>query len=116
MMRLRNVLLLLAATVLSGGSVCAADATPPAPQATANASSELQNLKGQFKARRDALLADRQALLNQLKTATAEQRKAILEKMEAQRKDLFEAQRALGRQIRDEMRRLRQSPAGTGTR
>lgn len=55
--------------------------------------------------------------MNQLKNATAEQRKAILEKVQAQEKDLLDQQRALGRQIRDEMRKLRQTaPAGPGRR
>ncbi len=67
----------------------------------------------QFNAKRDAMIADRQAMLDQLKNATAEQQKAILATMQAQQKDLLEAQRALGRQIRDELRKLRQSqPAG----
>lgn len=63
----------------------------------------------QFNAKRDAMMAERQALLNQLKGATEDQRKAILEKMQAQMKDLLEAQRALGKQTRDEIRKLRQS-------
>jgi 4-aminobutyrate aminotransferase-like enzyme len=52
-------------------------------------------------------------MLDQLKTANAEQQKAILATMQAQQKDLLEAQRALGRQIRDELRKIRQSqPTG----
>jgi transcription initiation factor IIE alpha subunit len=47
--------------------------------------------------------------VNQLKAAaTADQRKAILDKMQAQEKELVDAQRALGKQLRDELRKLRQ--------
>ncbi len=61
----------------------------------------------------DAMIADRAVKLDQLKNATAEQKKAILEQMQAQQKDLLEAQKALGRQIRDELRKLQQSqPTG----
>jgi 4-aminobutyrate aminotransferase-like enzyme len=55
-------------------------------------------------------------LLDQLKNATAEQKKAILDQMQAQQKDLLDAQRALGRQIRDELRKLRQSQPAGGNR
>lgn len=94
-----------------------ADAKPNLPNAAITAlanGSDIQKLIQQFNLRRDSLLSDRQALLNQLKSATAEQRKEILQKMEAQQKDLLEAQRALGKQIRDDMRKLRQSATGPG--
>jgi hypothetical protein len=50
------------------------------------------------------MLAERQALLNQLKTASDEHRKAILEKM----KELSETQRELSKQLRDDLRKQRQ--------
>lgn len=81
----------------------------PSKSELASGSADLQRLMSQFNARRDALIADRDALVAQLKEATAEQRKAILEKMQAQQKLALEEQRALGRQIRDEMRKLRES-------
>ena len=108
--------LAMLATVV-GASAAEKNTKPtPAPQAAATVDkSDLQKLIEQFKSRRDALLANRDALLNQLKNATTEQRQAILEKMQDQQKQLMDAQRALGRQLRDEMRKLRQStPAGPG--
>ena len=86
--------------------VRAADA--PAKTA-APAPAEVQKAMDQFSAKRDAMIKEHQALFEQLKSATAEQRKAILDQMQAQQKDLLEAQRALGRQIRDDLRKLRQS-------
>lgn len=114
----KSILILLAMTFAVATGVRAADATKPKPSkpdmATAVNSSDLQKLIQQFATRRDSMLADRQALLNQLRNATAEQRKAILEKMESQQKELLEAQRALGKQIRDDMRKLRMSLPGPG--
>lgn len=109
----KTVFLVAAFTAATVGAVAADTPKPVAPKAEA-ASTDLQQLIAQFKSRRDALLADRQALLNQLKSATAAQREAILEKMQAQQKELLQEQRALGRQIRDEMRKLRQSSSPVG--
>jgi len=105
----------VAACVAAGG-LFAADAgtpaRPAAPAAAADGKPDLQQLIHQFSARRDTLMANREALLNQLKTATAEQKKAILAKMAAEQKDLIDSQRAMAKQIRDEMRKLRlQTPA-----
>lgn len=112
-MRLPSRTLILAVAILATAvGVRAADAGKPEVVAAAS-SSDLQKLIDQFKARRDTLLADRQALIDQLKNATAEQRKQILDKMQAQQKDLIDAQRALGKQIRDEMRKLRESTPGS---
>lgn len=119
MLILRRVLLISAVVIATGGGVRAAEAPvkPEKPQiGTRMSASDLQKLIQQFNSRRDTLLASRQALLNQLKTATTEQRKEILQKMEAQQKDLLDAQRALGKQIRDDMRKLRQSLPGPGRR
>jgi hypothetical protein len=76
---------------------------------------DVQKVMDQFSAQRDAMIADHQKLIDQLKTATAEQRAAIMAQMHEQQKGLLEAQRVLGKQIRDDLRRLRQSqPAGGG--
>ncbi len=105
----------LAAGAYAGDAAAPAKPTKQTPPVVGNA--DLQKLIDQFSARRDTILAEREALLNQLKTATAEQKKAILDKMQAQQKDLIDAQRALGRQIRDEMRQLKQTlPSGPGHR
>ena len=109
-----KTLLLAVALFATSSGMHAADAAKDA-KPTSNA--DMQKLVEQFTARRDALLANREALMTQLKNATAEQRKAILEKMQSQQKDLVEAQRALGRQLRDEMRKLREAtPANPGRR
>lgn len=114
----RPTLVLTAVLLLTSAGVRASDTAPapkaPKPEIAANgSSSDLSKLIDQFNKRRDSMLADRQALLDQLKNATAEQRKQILDKMQAQQKDLIEAQRALGKQIRDEMRKLRESTPGS---
>jgi parvulin-like peptidyl-prolyl isomerase len=105
------------------GAAQTTSSTPPAVKAAdvakvmgASKSADVQKLVDQFSAKRDAMIADRQALVNQLKAATADQRKAILEKMRAQEKEVVEAQRALGKQLRDELRQLRLDQLATGHR
>jgi len=122
--RLPNKSLAIAAFLAASTGLFAADpaaSAPAKPVADVAAPAKVEKLlptdvkkiTEKFSAQRDAVLADRQALLDQLKTATAEQRKAIIEKMQAQQKDLLDAQRALGKQIRDDLRQLRQSqPTG----
>jgi flagellar motility protein MotE (MotC chaperone) len=105
----------LAFAATAGAAESAKDAAVAA-KANATNPADIQALLKQFNAKRDSMLADRQALLDQLKGATAEQRKQILEKMKAQQKDLIEAQRAIGRQLRDEMRKLQQPAAPGGRR
>jgi len=120
-MKVRSLksLLPLVAALCAGAVVArAAEASVKAEMAAAKpeavaASADVKKSIDQFNAKRDAMIADRQAMLDQLKTANAEQQKAILATMQAQQKDLLEAQRALGRQIRDELRKIRQSqPTG----
>jgi hypothetical protein len=118
MFNLRKSLLTAVAIFATTVGAFAADAPskPVAPNITSG-NPDLQKLIQQFNTRRDAIIADREALLNQLKSATEEQRKALLEKMQSQQKDLVDAQRALAKQIRDEMRKLRQAaPGGPGRR
>jgi len=109
----------LVAVLAASVGLCAAQTPPSTPPAVKPAdiakaagaaqSADVQKLIDQFSAKRDTMIADRQALVNQLKAAaTADQRKAILEKMQAQEKELVDAQRALGKQLRDELRKLRQ--------
>ena len=104
--------LAFAALLAVGGGLRAADAPAKAEKPAADVKSAMD----QFSAKRDAMIKDRQALLDQLKNATAEERKAILDQMQAQQKDLLETQRALGRQIREELRKLRQSQPAGGSR
>jgi len=106
-----STLMIVAASLAVCGAVHAAEA--PAKEKPA---ADVKAAMDQFSAKRDAMIKERQALLDQLKNATAEQRKAILDQMQAQQKDLLETQRALGRQIRDELRKLRQSQPAGGNR
>lgn len=110
--------LLVAALVASAGAVYGADAVPTAPRMgrpdvpAAASSSDLQKLIERFNTSRDQILAERQALLEQLKNATAEQKRAIIERNQAEQKERIDAQRELGKQIRDEMRKLRRATPG----
>ena len=70
---------------------------------------EIQKLVEQVNAQREKMIADHDALARQLKVATDENRKAILDQMHEQKKAFEEAQSELHKQIRDEQRRLRQS-------
>jgi hypothetical protein len=80
------------------------------------ASADVQKLIDQFSKQRDAMLADRQKLIDQLKGATDEQRKAILEQMQKQQKDFADAMRELGKQQRDDARKLRENAGKPGGR
>jgi len=120
---LTSSLVLVTALCAATGLARAADtpakpatAAQTAPKAEKPATADVQKSIEQFNVKRDAMIADRQAMLDQLKNATADQKKAILDQMQAQQKDLLEAQRALGRQIRDELRKLRQSQPAGGNR
>lgn len=93
--------------------------TPPAtspaspsskPSSAAEAASvDRAAVMQQFKEKSDALLAERAKAIEALKTASEAEKKKILAGMEADQKKLIEAQRALGKQIRDDMRKLRQA-------
>lgn len=85
-----------------------AAAKEPARSAAA-AATDVQKLMSQINVQRDKMIADHEALAKQLKEATDEQRKVIMEKMHEQKKAFEAVQSALHRQIRDEQRRQRQS-------
>jgi len=112
---LKHRLLALAIFALSAG-LCAAETatkdsgkpTTAKPSATPPAS-DVQKLTEQFSQQRDAMLAQRQALLDQLKNATEKQRETIIKQLEAQQKDFENAQRALYKQLRDDLRKERAS-------
>lgn len=116
--KLHLVLLALLATAGAvEGAPAGAPTGPAKPEVVAPMKgSDLSKLIDEFQQRRDSMLADRQKLLEQLRTATVEQRKQILARMQAQQKDLLDAQRALGKQIRDEMRKMRETLPGPGHR
>ena len=112
----------LGAGLRAADSAPAKDAKPTAPAPTAAAAAKdaaasaanVQKLMQQFNTKRDAMIANRDALAAQLKSATEAEKKAILDKMETQQKELLEVQRALGKQIRDEKRKLRPSATPPG--
>src|SRR5436305_2029712 len=86
--------LLLATGLLLGSGAWTRAQTAPVPvkpdtvtKPVSPAATDLPKLIEQFNAKRDAMLNDRQKLLDQLKGATDEQRKAILDQMQAQQKD-----------------------------
>jgi Skp family chaperone for outer membrane proteins len=83
----------------------------PAVTAREKAKTEADAAKQKAHEQRDAMLAEYEALARQLKDATAEQRKQILDRIEQQKKAFEQAQSALHKQIRDEQRRQRQNPA-----
>ena len=82
-------------------------AAEPARKAATSAA-EVQKAMSQIDEQRRKMIADHEALAKQLKEATDEQRKLIMEKMREQKKAFEAAQSALHKQIRDEQRRQRQ--------
>lgn len=103
------------------GTVYAADAAAEAKSAAAAAkekskktvtsAADLKKLFEEASKQRDALIADYEKLAKQLKDATEEQRAAIKEKMEGQKRNFEEVMNALHAQIRDEQRKQRQDAA-----
>jgi hypothetical protein len=61
----------------------------------------------QFQAQRDTYLAERKLLLEKLKTATEAEKKAILEQLREDKAARDEEERTLGKQIREELKKLR---------
>jgi hypothetical protein len=109
--------LIAVAALAVGTSLFAADAPAPSKPADKSvakpavpSSGDVKADMEKFNAQRDAMLSQHQALVNQLKSATAEQRKAILEKM----KEIGDVQRELSKQIRDDLRKLRQGQGSPG--
>ncbi len=116
---------MIAAGLAVAGSLCggedragaAAEKAKAAVKATAvDAAAEMQKAKDDFKNQTDAILAERQKLIDQMKGATEEQKKAIKAKLEEQMKHFADAMRELGRQQRDEARKMRENTARPGGR
>lgn len=68
----------------------------------------------QFRAQRDDYLAERRALLEKLKTATDAEKKAILEQLRTESRAREDDERSLGKQIRDELKKLRDERKSSG--
>ena len=74
---------------------------------------ELQALIAQFQGQRATLLATAQALMTQLRNATPDQRRAILQQFAQDNKAALDNQRMLAKEIRDELKTLRHNrPTG----
>lgn len=79
-------------------------ATPEADQVRAL----IQN----FREQRENYLKERQALLERLREAARADREALINEWRAFNRDNLEAQRELAREIREQLRQLRQRPPG----
>ena len=110
--------LLIAGFAVAGVAAASAEdkASAATEKAKVSSAAEVDKAKEQLKKQSEAMLSERQKLIEQLKGASEEQRKSILEKLHQQQKDFIEAVRELGKQQRDEQRRLRESSGKTGGR
>lgn len=114
----RKLMILAALAVGSGlyaadqaaDAAAAAKAVADKAAAAKAAATATKQDQEKFNAQASKLLATREALKNQLKTATEEQKKAIAEKL----KELGTAELEMGKQMRDEFRKLRQAQGAPG--
>lgn len=103
---------LLASALLALGLTAGLHAAESASSAAkGSAKSEVTKAKEQAEATRNEKIKEYEALAKQLRDATEEQRKVILEKMQERKKAFEEAQNALHQQIRDEQRQQRRDSA-----
>ena len=65
-----------------------------------------------FKATRDAYLEKRKELLTELKTASETRAKEILDALRNESKEREEEERSLGKQIREQLKELREKRKG----
>lgn len=68
---------------------------------------DVHEVLAQFRTLREDYLAERKALLEKLKTAKEDEKKAILDQLRADSSKRDEEERALGKQIRDELKSAR---------
>ncbi|PTY06308.1 hypothetical protein DB347_12805 [Opitutaceae bacterium EW11] len=86
----------------------------PDPGVPANAgkgsaeSDAVRALIKEFETKREQYISDRKALIARLQGATADERKQILEQLRTEQQSRIEEQRALAKQIREELKTLRQ--------
>lgn len=77
---------------------------------------DVQDLVDQFRSGRDALLAQRRAVLQSLgENASEEEIRAALAELRESSREALRAQRDLARQLRKELRQLRRDRTGDGT-
>ncbi len=78
----------------------------------ANLPTDVQQLVNQFREGRDALLAERRAVLATLGDASEEEIRAALDELRQSHRAEIATQRELARQLRKELRQLRRDRAG----
>lgn len=84
----------------------------PNPNASVYAAA-VQTILQKFDAERDKTIAQRQALLDQLQSATSEaDRKAIIDQMRTEQQTFQDEQRATAKEIRTELQTLRKQRSG----
>ena len=66
-----------------------------------------------FQAQREGYLAERKTLLAKLETATEAEKKQILEQLRADKQEREEEERSLGKQIREDLKKLRGERKGS---
>lgn len=94
-----------------------APVVPPGKGPAENASptaKAVHKVIADFQTQRDQYLTQRKTLLEQLKTANDAERKTILEQLRTENEKRAEEERVLGKQIRDELKRLREERKTTG--
>ena len=97
-----------------GASLCSAQTAgkdAKAADVKSKAAADAQKLTEQANAQRATMISETENLVKQLKDATDEQRKAILAKLEEKQKAFAEAQAAMHKQMKVDMRRQRQNAA-----
>lgn len=118
-MKLRyRILVPIAALLASSAFAAQGTPAPQGPPEDAQKQHQYQNrsenaealhgLLNQFREQRDQYIAARQALMERLRTCTDAERQQILEQLRLENQARVAEQRALGKQIRDELRRLRE--------
>ena len=78
----------------------------PNENASQNAK-DVHKVLAEFRTVREGYLAERKALLEQLKGASEEKKKELLEQLRADSAAREEEERSLGKQIRDDLKKLR---------
>jgi hypothetical protein len=112
-----KLLALLACSVL-GASVALAQkpedtgkpSDPPQLRGKGSVESEtVRTLLQDFATKREQYIAERKALIEKLKTATDAEKKQILDQLKADQQARIDEQRELAKQIRDELKKLREA-------
>ncbi|MBS0663703.1 MAG: hypothetical protein JSR48_10605 [Verrucomicrobia bacterium] len=121
-----RILSLILGLALAGAVAHAQTSTPPTPPPPPNmphtpalqasdVAKAVAAILQQFDAKRDQAIADRQALIEKIKAATTDaERQALMTQLRTEMAAHREEMAALGKQIREELRKLRQQRQGGG--